>query len=88
MNERTKANSFAAALPLRRRQLLAGLGAAGAMSMLSAPAVLSQTREFAGVTLNGSAFTYGFQNEILAQLPEFEELTGIKVNFDLQAFAI
>ncbi len=52
------------------------------------PAVLAQAKPFAGVTLNGAAFQHGYHAAIKELLPEFEQATGIKVNFDLQAFPV
>ena len=77
-----------AAIRLHRRKFLTGSAAVLGGTFLPMPAVLGQAKEFDGVVLNGASFTHGFQNEIKAQLPEFEALTGIKVNLDLQAFAI
>jgi len=72
---------------MHRRTFLMGTAAVAGSALLPMPAI-AQTKEFAGVTLNGASFTHGFQSAIQELLPEFEELTGIKVNLDLQAFAI
>lgn len=55
---------------------------------LRAPAILGQAKQFAGVTLRGACFQHHFQTNIIEQLPEFEKLTGIKVNLELQSFPI
>lgn len=72
----------------RRQVLLGGAATLAGSALLPMPAVLAQAREFEGVVLNGASFTHGFQSAIQELLPEFEELTGIRVNLDLQAFAI
>jgi multiple sugar transport system substrate-binding protein len=73
---------------LSRRGFLAGTAAAGAALAFPMPAVLAQTKEFAGVTLNGATFQHGFQTALKALLPQFQEQTGIAVNLDIQAFAV
>jgi multiple sugar transport system substrate-binding protein len=69
---------------LTRRTLLAGIGAA-----LPAPAVLGQAKsKYAGTVLRGAAFSLPFHQYLKDYFPEFEEKTGIKVAFDIQAFPI
>jgi len=73
---------------IRRRDLLAGTGALG-LSALAAPPALGQARSpYAGQTINGAAFQSTFFEYLRPKFPEFEERTGIKVNFNTQAFPI
>jgi multiple sugar transport system substrate-binding protein len=73
---------------IRRRTLLAGGAALGAMTV-SAPSLFGQARSrHAGTTLNGSAFQSTFFEYLKGYFPEFEERTGIKLNFTTQAFPI
>jgi multiple sugar transport system substrate-binding protein len=82
--------STVAAAGLHRRTLLksatAGiaLGAVG----LRAPVVLGQAKPFDGVTINGASFQHVFHTYLKEYIPEFEEQTGMTVNFELQAFPI
>ena len=57
---------------------MAALGAVG----LRAPAVLGQAKPFAGVTFNGASFQHVFHTYLKEYIPEFEEQTGMKVNFE------
>ena len=69
---------------LTRRAVLAGMGAA-----LPAPAVLGQAKsKYAGTTIRGAAFSLPFHQYLRQYFPEFEEKTGIKIIFDVQAFPI
>ena len=73
---------------LPRRSLLKATALAGA-AMLPAPALLGQTKSpFAGTTIRGSAFSLPFHTFLRNYFPEFEEKTGIKVVFDVQAFPV
>ncbi len=73
----------------RRDVLKAAVGGSVALvAGLRAPVVLGQAKQFAGVTLRGACFQHHFQTNIIEQLPEFEKLTGIKVNLELQSFPI
>ena len=72
---------------LNRRTLLksAAIGA----GMLPAPAVLGQAKsQYTGTTIRGSAFALPFHTYLKTYFPEFEEKTGIKVVFDVQAFPV
>jgi len=71
----------------RRTFLRGGAVALGAVG-LRAPAVLGQAKPFAGVTINGACFQHVYQTYLQAYIPEFEERTGMKVNFTLQAFPV
>jgi multiple sugar transport system substrate-binding protein len=68
-----------------RRGALAGAAAAA----LHAPAVLGQAKSpYAGTTIRGAAFSQPFHEYLRSYYPEFEDRTGIKVNFDIQAFPV
>ncbi|HEX3885590.1 MAG TPA: extracellular solute-binding protein [Stellaceae bacterium] len=70
----------------RRTALLTA--AAGAIA-LRAPAVLGQAKsKYAGTTIRGAAFSLPFHEYLRTYFPEFEEKTGIKVQFDIQAFPV
>ena len=56
--------------------------------MLSAPAVIAQGKPFAGTTINASCFQTTFFEYLKNYFPQFEEKTGIKVNFTMQAFPV
>ncbi len=73
-----------------RRQVLRTLAAGGTALALGgiAPAVLGQAKKFAGVTINGACFQHVFQTYLKDMIPEFEVLSGAKVNLDLQAFPV
>ncbi|HEX5325959.1 MAG TPA: extracellular solute-binding protein [Acetobacteraceae bacterium] len=69
---------------LTRRAVLAAAGAA-----LPAPAVLGQAKsKYAGTTIRGAAFSLPFHQYLRQYFPEFEDKTGIKIIFDIQAFPI
>ncbi|MBL8571836.1 MAG: extracellular solute-binding protein [Phreatobacter sp.] len=74
-----------------RRAMLRGAAAGagfGAVA-LHAPAIIGQTKgPYAGTTLNGAAFQTTFFEYLKNYFPEFEEKTGIKVNFNMQAFPV
>ena len=73
-----------------RRVFLKSAGTAIALGSVGAraPAVLGQAKNFQGVTINGAAFQHVFMTALKEYIPEFEKKTGIRVNFDLQAFPI
>jgi multiple sugar transport system substrate-binding protein len=73
-----------------RRALLKAAGAGVALGAvgLRAPAVLGQAKPFAGTTINGASFQHVFHTYLQEYIPEFEEQSGMKVNFELQAFPI
>ena len=69
---------------LRRRTMLGG-----ALGALTAPAVHAQGgKPYAGTTLNASCFQTTYYEYLKAYLPAFQEMTGIKVNFTMQAFPV
>ncbi len=71
---------------ITRRRMLATTAAAG---LLPAPAVLGQAKSpHAGTTIRGSAFALPFHTYLRNYFPEFEEKTGIKIVFDVQAFPV
>ncbi len=78
----------AAALHRRTLMLRAAAGSGALALGLRAPAVLGQAKPYAGVTLNGACFQHVFQTYLKEMLPEFEAQSGMKVNFDLQAFPV
>jgi multiple sugar transport system substrate-binding protein len=75
---------------MKRRSFLKGMaaGAAAGVVGMRAPVVLGQAKPFAGVTINGAAFQHVHQTYLKEYIPEFEARTGMKVNFDLQAFPV
>lgn len=88
-------NSSGCASPIEvarvpRRRVLRSLAAGGATLALGsqAPAVLGQSKKFAGVTINGACFQHVFQTYLKDLIPEFEAQSGMKVNLDLQAFPV
>jgi multiple sugar transport system substrate-binding protein len=78
------------AVRLPRRRVLRSFAAGGATIALGsqAPAVLGQSKKFAGVTINGACFQHVFQTYLKDLIPEFEAQSGMKVNLDLQAFPV
>lgn len=88
-NESAKEATAADAVRTHRRRLLqaTAASAAAAIGFKSAP-VLGQAKPFAGVTLNGACFQHVFQTYIKDLIPEFEALSGAKVNLDLQGFPV
>ena len=68
---------------IRRRTILGGALA------LAAPAVHAQGgKPYAGTTLNCSCFQTTYFEYLRNYFPEFQEKTGIKVNFTMQAFPV
>jgi multiple sugar transport system substrate-binding protein len=73
---------------IRRRTILKGAAGASALAAaLPAPA-LGQAKPHAGTTINGSCFQTTYFDYLRPHFPEFEERTGIKVNFTMQAFPV
>jgi multiple sugar transport system substrate-binding protein len=75
---------------MNRRTFLkrtAGSAALGAIA-LRAPAVLGQAKPFAGVTISGASFQHVFHTYLKDYIPEFEAKTGMKVDFNTQAFPV
>jgi multiple sugar transport system substrate-binding protein len=75
---------------ISRRRLLAGAAAAAAGGVAGprVPAVLGQAKPFAGVTIHGAAFQHVFQTYLKEYIPEFEAKTGMRVDFNTQAFPV
>ena len=65
----------------------ARLIAAGA-ACLAVPAVLSQSKRYAGVTLNVSCWSAAYPVALSNYIAEFEALSGAKVNYDTPGFQI
>ena len=80
----------AKAAGLHRRRLLQGAlaGSAALAVGLRAPAVLGQAKPFAGVTLQGASFASTYFGYLENYIPEFEEATGMRVNFETNAFPV
>src|SRR5262245_22727454 len=75
--------------PNRRTVLRGGVGlSALAVGVLPAPAVVAQGKPFAGTTINASCFQTTYFEYLKNYFPAFEERTGIKVNFNMQAFPV
>lgn len=79
-----------AAAKAHRRDILKGALAVGTVAAtgLKAPAVLAQTKPFAGTTLNVSCWSAPYPKFLADYLPEFTEATGIKVNYDTPGFPV
>jgi len=85
---------------LNRREFLgmaagAGLLTAGGSRLARAAtaptrlaAAVGGAKPFAGVTINGAMFEHTFSAVLKEMVPEFEQRTGMKVNFELQAFPV
>lgn len=73
----------------QRRQLLQAASALGATALLPGFAhAQSGAKKFQGVTLNVSTFSAAYPKLLQQYLPEFEALTGAKVNFDSPSFPV
>lgn len=75
---------------ISRRNFLrttAALGAAG-LALPRGAFALDNTGRFKGVTLNVSTFSAAYPTLLQKWLPEFEELTGARVNYDAPSFPI
>ena len=69
---------------LRRRTILGS-----AIGALAAPAVHAQSgKPYAGTTINASCFQTTYYEYLKNYFPQFEEKTGIKVAFTMQAFPV
>jgi multiple sugar transport system substrate-binding protein len=70
----------------RRSLLLAGTGGA---VILRAPAILGKAKsQYAGTTIRGAGFSLPFHQYLRQYFPEFEDQTGIKIAFDVEAFPV
>lgn len=73
----------------QRRQFLAAGAALGAGTLLpTLAAAQGGAKKYAGVTLNVSTFSAAYPKFLQSILPEFEALTGAKVNFDTPSFPV
>lgn len=73
----------------QRRHLLQAASALGATALLPGFAhALSGAKKLQGVTLNVSTFSAAYPKLLQQYLPEFEALTGAKVNFDAPSFPV
>ena len=70
-----------------RRKVLKTAGAAAAAS-LALPGRIGYAKEFDGVTLQGASFSSTFFGYLENYFREFEEQTGMKVNFVTNAFPV
>jgi multiple sugar transport system substrate-binding protein len=86
----TSKSKTSATSAVSRRTVLEGTAATAAVGAvgLHAPAVIGQAKPFDGVTLNGAGFQHVSTENIKTYIPEFEEQTGMRVNFELQAFPV
>lgn len=74
---------------MQRRDLLKAMAAFGVYSMIPAIARgANAARKYDGVTLNVSTFSNAWPQLIRQWLPEFEALTGAKVQLDTPAFPV
>ena len=73
----------------QRRHLLQAATALGASALLPGFAhAQSGAKKFQGVTLNVSTFSAAYPKLLQQYLPEFEALTGAKVNYDAPSFPV
>ncbi|GKS92892.1 extracellular solute-binding protein [Acidovorax sp. SUPP2825] len=73
----------------QRRQWLQAASALGATALLPGFAqAQSGAKKFQGVTLNVSTFSAAYPKLLQQYLPEFEALTGARVNFDAPSFQV
>jgi multiple sugar transport system substrate-binding protein len=79
-----------AAARVHRRDMLraALLGVAGASIGFKVSPVVGQAKKFAGVTISGASFQSTYHEYLKSYLPEFEAETGMKVDFQQQAFPV
>jgi len=73
-----------------RRKVLKTVGAASLLSAggITMPALVGYAKEFDGITLQGASFASTFFEYLKNYFPEFEEQTGIKLNFETNAFPV
>jgi multiple sugar transport system substrate-binding protein len=79
-----------AAARFHRRDLLRAALActAGAVIGFKVSPVRGQAKKFAGVNISGAAFQSTYHEYLKSYLPEFEAETGVKVDFQQQAFPV
>jgi multiple sugar transport system substrate-binding protein len=72
----------------RREFLAAAAGLAAGALLPTLAAGQGSARKYAGVKLNVSTFSAAYPKFLQEALPEFEALTGAKVNFDTPSFPV
>jgi len=74
-----------------RRQVLklgAGALAATAATPFGVPTLLGQAKPYAGTEINVSCWSGPYPKMLASYIPEFTEMTGIKVNYETPSFPI
>jgi multiple sugar transport system substrate-binding protein len=72
----------------RRRFLQTSAAVAGTAIIAKYGTGLAQDKPFAGETINVASFSGPYPKMLESYLPEFTELTGINVNYDLSGFPV
>ncbi|MEM7023099.1 MAG: extracellular solute-binding protein, partial [Pseudomonadota bacterium] len=73
----------------RRDALITGAGALAATgTALYAPAVIGQAKPYDGETINVASFSGPYPKMLASYIPEFEEMTGITVNYETPGFPV
>jgi len=90
MKTKDKTSATSAPKGVSRRKVIKTAGAASVMAAggLAFPAITGFAKEFSGVTLQGASFASTFFEYLKNYFPEFEEQTGMKVNFVTNAFPV
>jgi multiple sugar transport system substrate-binding protein len=75
---------------ITRRRLLQGSAAlgGGALALSGKAPVYAQSKPLAGTTLNVSCWSAPYPKWLADYIPEFEDMTGAKVNYDTPSFPI
>ena len=74
---------------LRRRQLLASAaGGAGLLTLPGKAPAQGGAKKLSGVTLNVSCWSSSYPKFLTDYIPEFEQATGAKVNYETPSFPI
>ena len=71
-----------------RRSILAGTAATGLFSLPDKAPAQGGRKKWQGVTLNVACWSYAYTKFLADYIPEFEALTGAKVNFETPAFPV
>ncbi len=90
MKTTDKTSTVVKSSDISRRKIIKTAGAASilAASGLAFPAITGYAKEFDGVTLQGASFSSTFFEYLKGYFPEFEEQTGMKLNFVTNAFPV
>ena len=90
MKKQEKKSTVGSSTNISRRDVIKKVGAVSvlAASGVAFPAITGFAKEFTGVTLQGASFSSTFFEYLKGYFPEFEEQTGMKVNFVTNAFPI